>query len=226
MKPFSVASAIVLCLCVASLAHAGQVAVPSEQNAPDVSAKKCGDFTSAELAPAVAQTISRRTAEFVINRGATTEGVAHETRLFQDTYFYDVAVDYFWIGYQYLTIHAYLTNRDFSELQSPADAVAEELSMGPPLVHFEQHFYDRGIDGTAEIYQDFSKRRGSTFDGFTRRERDLGKKAGVSEYLHSEGRAYRDGKKLNVKKEQPQDVTEMYFESLTEVAHLLGVCDQ
>lgn len=164
MKRLSITSVIVVCLCAASLAQAGQVSASSEQNASEVSAKKCGDFTSAELASAVAQTITRRTVDRVVNRGSVTEGIFHETRLFQDTYFYDVKVYYYWLGYKNLEIAAYLTNRDFSELQGPGDAVAEELSMGPPLVHFEQHFSDNNIDGTVEIYQEFSKRRGSTFE--------------------------------------------------------------
>lgn len=226
MRTSLIPALIVSCLFAASLAQAGQVAISSEQNAPEISVKKCGDFTSAELALAVAQTLSRRTAEQVVNRGAATEGVLHKARLFHENYFYEVDTSFYWNGTKYLTISAYLTNRDFSELRSSTDAVAEELSMGAPLVHFEQYFYDRGIDGTAEVYQEFTKKRGPVYEGFTRRERDLGKKAGVSEYVQLEDRAYRDGKKLNLKKEEPQDVAETYSENLATIANLLGFCGE
>ena len=54
---------------------------------------------------------------------------------------------------------------------------------GRSEINIEEHLSDYGVDMEVDIYQQFTKKRGPTYLGFTREERDRGKKAGVQEYL-------------------------------------------
>lgn len=160
----------------------------------------------------------------VYAKGSDVEVTIHKIRIYNETVIYEAEAIKDPVG-QHLKIDYYLTNRDFAG-ENITDVVADELIWGRPLIHHEINIYDKGITGIPEIFQMFSKSSGSVWEGFTREERNLGKKAGVQEYLYVQGRIFhqrrfwRDGwvKASEVDKEEQQY---FYQKLLTELKVLL-----
>ncbi|HXK40718.1 MAG TPA: hypothetical protein VJ046_01300 [Candidatus Paceibacterota bacterium] len=144
--------------------------------------------------------LSSEIADFVVQWGNSDgfnsrlpdEGLMYELKFFLGSEFYQVTVYQYNSGIRHLTLNYYLTNQIFDGRSSPAEFVARELMYGVPKIHLELHITDKNIDGTADVYQEFTKRIGPVYEGFTREERDRGKKAGVGEYLLLEGKVYRE----------------------------------
>lgn len=91
-----------------------------------------------------------------------------------------------------LSVTRYLTTEQLDNFPTPGHVVANEFIWGRPKIHIEQTFADTNTDGTVDIYQMFTKQRHpGHYEGFTREERDRGKKAGVSEELYMQGEVRR-----------------------------------
>lgn len=138
---------------------------------------------------------------------------------------YDLTAIVYNDGRRELKIYFYLTNYEFVGRDAD-EMVADQLIWGPPKIHQEIHIWDYGVDETVDLYQMFSKQRGSVWGGFTREERDLGSKAGVKEYLYDHGEVYRERRFWwdgwsKASQWEEEDIQDGYREHLEDLIYLL-----
>lgn len=154
------------------------------------------------------------------NVGSQDEGVSYNHKLYIASRVYEVEVHVYKNDQNSLHISHYLTNRPLEEMKTPADLVAQELMYGRSEIHIEEHISDFKVDMGVDIYQTFMKKRGSTYDGFTRAERDS-KTSGVQEYLYVDDQELENGKWKVATKKTVGEVTEYYKELLAELLKAL-----
>jgi len=139
---------------------------------------------------------------------------------------YEICFYVYHDGRRDLEIDYYLTTSNLVKL-NPADVVVNELIYGKPKITQEIHMNDFGVDGNLDIYQMFHKHRNSVWEGFTREERDLGKRAGVKEYLYHSGSIYhkkrflKDGWKSASEKEK-KEVQNDYWDHIVLIKELIS----
>ena len=90
--------------------------------------------------------------------------------------------------------------------------------MGAPKIHIETHFYDDGASGIPHLVSQYVKKVGPVYDGFTREERDLGAKAGVTKYTLDRDQV-NEGEGTGWQKATDEEIAE----AREEYAHRLGV---
>ena len=134
-------------------------------------------FILAACCPSKHEVISKH----VVKHGMSTEfqgagggGTSYKMTIYDSDFtfcFYDVSVYHYKDGTKSMTISAYVTNVNFAEIKTPADAIAHELRMGKPRMFQQYHMSDSGIDGKVDMVQKFWV-KGNGIGGFTRRDRD------------------------------------------------------
>lgn len=144
------------------------------------------------LAPKIADHVIAHGKQTQFNVGTSDAGTNHVTRFYSGREIYVVSVKVYESGKKTLNVDHFMTNRQLDEYAHPADPIAEQLIMGTPKIYIESHFYDDDADGTIEIAQQFLKKDGPVYLGFSREERDLGVKAGVMQYTLDGDKVWED----------------------------------
>ena len=171
------------------------------------------EYFETQSSSADPQKMAQKVANFV----ARNEG---EARFFKGDAFYSVKNR----GESNLKITYYLTNRDFPRKgKSTADEVADTLIWGVPELYRELHLSDEGTDGTLDMFQEFSKPGNvqGAWDSFTREERDLGKRAGVKEYLVDKGEILKGNKWVDASEDEKTRIQKEYEFHLAELVELI-----
>ena len=184
------------------------------------------------------QNLAQKVANFVVqngekggfNVGVDTEGVFYRYQFYKEHSIYEVEL---WIyndkkiAADLLNINHYVTNLFLETLKSPADLLANELKYGRHKINIEEYVSDTGIDAAVDIYQQFTKKNGFVFEGFTREERDLGitnpSKFGVKEYIFSNGKERLDKKWIDASDQTKKEIQKQYFEHLKTIASHLNI---
>ena len=178
---------------------------------------------SVALTPKIADHVVAHGKQTLFNVGTSDAGTSHVVRFYTERAIYIVSVNVYESGKKALSIDYYLTNQRFTEYTHPADSVAEQLVMGTPKIHIENYFYDKNADGVLEMFGQYIKKVGSAYDGFTREERDLGTKAGVTSFTFdsdnvSEGAGWR-----KATDEEIADVRAEYAWRMEVIARQFGI---
>ena len=104
---------------------------------------------------------------------------------------------------------------DFDSLKTPADLISREFIYGKPGIIFEEHLYvPNRVDGKNDMFQQFMKKSGSAYMEFSREDRDLGEKAGVSEYLLDGGSVHEKSGWRKATADEVKEIEKNYLERL------------
>ena len=146
----------------------------------------------------IANFVAKNGEKGTFNDGSKDEGISYTYKFYYWHEIYELEVTVykeFKDRQKSLQISRYLTNRPVGSLKTPADLVAHELMYGRAEINIEEHISDFDIDMEVDILQQYTKKQGSVYMGFTREERDLGiispSATGVQEYWY-EGRQERE----------------------------------
>ena len=149
-----------------------------------------------DLAPKVADFVVANGKASAFNKGRLDEITRYSIRFYTDRDIYEVSVSVYKADERRgLSVAHYITNQHFQDFLTPADIVAHQLIWGRPMIYFETHLYDDRSTGDLSSYQQFTKKSDSAYEGFTREERDRGKKAGVREFMFFKAGKVLDGEK-------------------------------
>lgn len=179
------------------------------------------------LAEKVANAVYQKGEPQAFNVGSDDEGIGYNYKLYVSYRIYDLELSLRKNGRNGLHINYYATNRPVENLKNAADLVARELMYGKATIAIEEHVSDYKIDMVVDIYQTFTKKRGSVFMGFTREERDWGitnpSKSGVQEYLFDGGRERQISGWKKASAETLQELQEAYKKHLKDVSTHLNI---
>src|SRR3989338_4343390 len=175
------------------------------------------------FAPQIADHVVKHGNQVRFNVGNHDSGTAYKVRFYTRTDIYVVEVWQYDSGAKSLHINFYRTNQQFGEMSTYADAVADQLIWGTPKIIWEDHLADENADGTLELFQQSVKKDGNSFPGFTREERDLGEKAGVTQELFYDGEVSDRSIWKEPTEADRQEIREIYVGHLKEIAERFGI---
>jgi|SRR3989344_832634 len=192
----------------------------------EASEPKTAEDNPAKLIAKIERFIIAKGQSKAFNEGSADEGTTYSTRFYLENSIYEVEIFDYRNGKLSFSIGTWFATVNFDDIKTPADVIARGLIYGysRPRIWFESHLYvkDRK-SGKLTIFQTFEKPLESGYvAGFTREERDLGKKAGVVNTILDDGEVSVDGSKWRkATAEELADANEIYLMHLkTVLAHL------
>ncbi|MEK7118401.1 MAG: hypothetical protein AAB869_02215 [Patescibacteria group bacterium] len=179
---------------------------------------------TANFAPKIADHVVANGKKVRFNPGSKDEGTSYELRFYTEHDIYVLSVLEFDNGDpRIFNMSFYRTNQRFSEFSTLADQVADQLIWGMPKIIWEEHFSDTNADGSLEMLQTFVKEKDGAYPGFTREERNLGAKAGVTQELFSDGEVIEDGVRRKAIDEEVAEIRKEYAYHLRVIAQKFGI---